>query len=160
MLDRVTYNGTIVFEPVNYTKKHEAQSSWKRVAMVQIEGDICEYYSWFIQKRYNLMLNKPLRNAHVTFINDSLRDLSCGGTKSLEQIDKTWNEVKDKWENKIIPITLNLDIRSDYEHWWFNIPEDEREILHGIRAELGLLHHEVLWNPTFSLGCKTNVTQA
>ena len=49
--------------------------------MVFIDGDVSEYYAWFVKKRYNLTLNKPLRGAHVSFINDSMRDLSQNGQK-------------------------------------------------------------------------------
>ena len=35
-------------------------------------------------------------------------------------------------------MTLDLEPRTNDEHWWFIIPHDERELLHSIRAELGL----------------------
>jgi len=69
--------------------------------MVFFEGDVAEYYAWFIKKRYNLILNKPLRGAHISFINDSTP-------------------------------------KTNDEHWWLNIPHEEREQLQSIREELGL----------------------
>jgi hypothetical protein len=48
----------------------------EKMAMILLDGDVTEYYAWFIQKRYNLILNKPLRGAHISFINDSMRDLT------------------------------------------------------------------------------------
>ena len=72
MNNKVVLVGKIEFEPENITKKHNTQSPWKRIAMVTIDGDVTEYYSWFIEKRYNLKLNKPLRRAHISFINDSI----------------------------------------------------------------------------------------
>ena len=45
MSDKVVLMGRIKFEPENRTKKHDEQSSWKRIAMVTIEGDVTEYYS-------------------------------------------------------------------------------------------------------------------
>lgn len=150
MKDRITLSGKIGFEPENKTKKHNAQSSWKRMAMVHLDGDITEYYAWFIQKRYNLVLNKPLRGAHISFINDSIKDLSVNGTKTIEQIDATWNAVKAKWDKQIIPITLDLSPRTDDRTWWLNIPHEERELLHGIRAELGL--GKPFWGLHMSIG--------
>jgi hypothetical protein len=138
METKITLFGRIGFEPENKTKKHNSQSSWKRMAMVFFDGDICEYYAWFIQKRYNLVLNKPLRGAHISFINDSIKELSCNGTKTMEQIDADWEAVKKKWDKKKIEVTLDLDPRTDDKHWWLNIPHDQRDLLHGIRAELGL----------------------
>ena len=145
MNDKVVLMGKIVFEPVNYTKKHSMQASWKRIAMVFIDGDVTEYYSWFLKKRYNLVLNKPIRGAHISFINDSLRDMSNNGQKSLQEVDKIWNEAKAKWDGKHIPIMLSLDPRTSDKHWWLNIPHDYRDKLHQIRAEVGL------GRPTFGL---------
>lgn len=138
MKDRITLYGKIGFEPENKTKKHNEQSSWKRMAMVHVDGDVTEYYSWFIKRRYNLELNKPLRGAHISFINDSIRDLTQNGVIPFDEMNKTWEAVKTKWDKQVIPVTLDLDPRTDDKHWWLNIPHDERELLHGIRAELGL----------------------
>ena len=130
--------GKIEFEPEDKTKKHINQASWKKIAMVMIDGEICEYYSWFIRRRYNLSLNKPLRGAHISFINDSMKDLTQNGKKSVEEALNAWGVAKKKWHGKTIQIVINLDPRTDGRTWWFNIPQDEREILHSIRAELGL----------------------
>ena len=66
--------GKIEFDPINVTKKHNNQSSWKKTAMVKFDDDTFAYYSWFLQKRFNLFLNKPLRGTHVTIINDKCDD--------------------------------------------------------------------------------------
>lgn len=133
----VSYPGKIVFEPENKTKKHENQASWKKMAMVLFDGDIAEYYAWFIKKRFNLELNKPLRGAHISFINDSLTDMG-NGAKSNEEIETMWESVKSKWNGKEIIVTLNLHPYSDINHWWLIVDHNHREELHAIRAELGL----------------------
>lgn len=130
--------GKIKFEPEDKTKKHINQAAWKKNAMVMIDGEICDYYSWFIKKRYSLRLTKPLRGAHISFINDSLNDLTQNGEKSLEEALNAWETTKNKWDGKTIQIAINLDPRTNGTHWWFNIPHEEREILHSIRAEVGL----------------------
>ena len=145
----IIYQGIIDFEPENKTKKHNSQSSWKRVAMVLLDGDkgqLCEYYAWFIKRHYDIELIKPLRRAHVTFINDSMRDLSLGW-RSEEQINETWEQVKNKWNGKTIDVVLNLNIRISEPHIWLNVPEECRTQLHDIRAELGLSR------PYFGLHC-------
>ena len=48
--------GILEFDPVNVTKKHLSQSSWKRTAMVRFDCDLFAYYSWFLEKRFNLKL--------------------------------------------------------------------------------------------------------
>ena len=60
-MNYIKLKGKILFDPVNLTKKHRLQADWKKVAYIQFEGDICEYYAWFINKRYDLQLNKPIR---------------------------------------------------------------------------------------------------
>jgi len=132
-METVKLTGFIKFDPPDVTNKHIKQSSWKKVAMVHIGGDVCEYYSWFLRKRYNLKLHKPLREAHVTFINDRISDVN----------DK-WDEVKKKWDNKKIDIIIDLSPKTDSSepnsdhHWWFNIPHEYRGKLQSIRSELGL----------------------
>jgi hypothetical protein len=37
----------------------------EKMAMILLDGDVTEYYAWFIQKRYNLILNKPL-GVHIS----------------------------------------------------------------------------------------------
>ena len=106
--------------------------------MVFIDGDVTEYYSWFIQRRYNLVLNKPLRGAHISFINDSMRDLAINDTRTPEEIETLWEAVKKKWDGKQINITLDLNPKTDDRSWWLNIPHDERDELQSIRSELGL----------------------
>ena len=136
MSELISIKGKFVFDPVDYTNKHKAQASWKKVAMVVFEGEDCEYYAWFIKKRYMLNLNKPLRGAHITFINDSLRDMGDG--------IKDWDKLKAKYNGKEIEVILSVDPRTDSNdpastnHWWLNVPEECRVELHDIRKEIGL----------------------
>jgi len=138
MKERITLTGKIGFEPEDKTKKHKNQASWKKMAMVFLDGDICEYYAWFIMRRYNLPLNKPLRGAHISFINDSMRDLTQNGKISKQEVLNKWEEVKDKWNGKEIEIVLDLNPNTNGTHWWFNIPHEERDNIQAIRDELGL----------------------
>lgn len=137
MSNFVIYSGIIIFDPENKTKKHDIQAEWKRTAMVLIDGEICEYYQWFINKRYNLQLNKPLRNAHISFINDRFSDVN-NNTGTEEEKIILWDSVKEKYNNKEINVVLDLDVRANKNHWWLNIPEEYRVELHNIRTELGL----------------------
>lgn len=134
----LTYKGVIHFDPENVTRKHLNQSDWKRMAMILIDGEMTELYAWFIEKRYNLKLNKPLRNAHISFINDSINDIKKGLNCTDQEAELVWRQVKEKWDGKEVEITLNVDARSNAEHWWLVVPEEERTLLHSIRAELGL----------------------
>jgi hypothetical protein len=150
MNNRIKLTGKIEFEPSDKTKKHKGQSSWKKMAMVLISGDICEYYAWFLQKRYNLVLNKPLRGGHISFINDSMRDLSLNGVRTEEETEALWESVKTKWHGKEIEIVLDIDPKTDDRIWWLNIPNEERGVLQSIRTELGL--GRPYWGMHMSIG--------
>ena len=126
----IQLTGKIWFDPKNVTRKHNLQADWKRMAMVVFDGDVCEYYSWFIKKRYNLTLNRPLRGAHISFINDSIRDM---GDKADE-----WDRVKEKYNGTEVTVTLDLDVRTDSTHWWLVVEHESRKPLLDIRSELGL----------------------
>ena len=135
----ITYRGKIQFDPENITKKHLNQADWKRMALIMFDGDLAEYYAWFIFKRYGLKLNKPLRGAHISFINDSMRDIKSGlKTDSDKYANKVWNDVRKKWDNKEIDVVLNLNARSDFKYWWLIVDHDYRKPIHDIRKELGL----------------------
>ena len=106
--------------------------------MVFINGDLCEYYAWFIKKRFNLDLVKPLRGAHISFINDSIRDMQ--GNSEVEK-RALWEAIKNKYNGKYVDINLNisnLKTMGNGEHWWFIVDHDHRDELHDIRKELGL----------------------
>ena len=120
--------GRIVFDPPNITGKHKKQGEWKKVALLEFSGDIKKYYRWFIKKRYNLILGEPIRQAHITFINDRHSDMT----------NDNWGTIKKKWNGKSIEITLSTDVRGDGINWWLVVPEESRKGLHDIRAELGL----------------------
>jgi len=130
MRNEIKTFGIIQFDPLDLTNKHELQASWKKVALVNIEGDISQYYAWFLKKRFNLTLNPPIRNSHVTFINDK----QSNSTTVLSN----WEDIKKKWNGVKIPIILNVSPRTDGKHWWLKINEEDRVQLHSIREELGL----------------------
>lgn len=134
--------GTIKFDPPDKTNKHLEQSSWKKIAMIifeepeDIKGGICDYYSWFINKRFNIKLLRPLRGAHITFINDREGD-----------VKGDWEKVKKKWDSKKIEVILNVEPRTDSaetkknkitHNWWLNVPHEHRNGIQSIRNELGL----------------------
>lgn len=115
--------GKLIFNPINVTKKHNKQASWKKVAFVKFDGEDAAYYSWFLEKRFNLKLNKPLRGTHVTFINDIVND-------------EIYKEASKVFNNKEITIKYDPSkVRSSGTHWWINVESDD---LKNIRSAMGL----------------------
>jgi hypothetical protein len=115
--------GKIEFDPINVTKKHNRQASWKRNVIVKFDCDLHLYYSWFLEKRFNLKLNKPLRGTHITIISDIVDN----------QIYEQAREIFDGKE-----LTFQYDptyIRSNATHWWIKVYCDD---VKNIRTAMGL----------------------
>lgn len=106
--------------------------------MVFFEGDVCEYYAWYLKKRFNLTLNKPIRNAHISFVNDRNNDMTLDGQLTLEQVNINWNRIKDAWDGREVDISICLDYDGDGYHWWLNVEEESKKSLQMIRNELNL----------------------
>lgn len=116
--------GKIVFDPVNKTKKHSKQSTWKKVAMVEFKDDTWAYYSWFLKNRFGLVLNKPLRGTHFTIINDVVDE-------------EIYAQARELFDGKEITIQYDpTNIRSnDKGHWWLKAYSDDAK---NIRTAIGL----------------------
>lgn len=145
MENKFKLKGTIIFDPKDKTSKHKMQSSWKKIAMVVFDrnSDICDYYAWFIKKRYGIVLNTPLRGPHISFINDHIRDLNGGfynpkSSGSKKHRDEMWRKLKEKYHNESIEVILSTEIQTNGEHWWLRVEHEDRKILYDIRDEVGL----------------------
>ena len=141
--NEITYEGTIIFDPKDRTAKHKAQSSWKKLAMIEFGGDMCDYYAWFIKNRYGITLNSPLRGPHISFINDHIRDLNggffnpndCGTEKERHQM---WEDLKKKYHKTKMKVVISTEVQTNGEHWWLRIEHEHRKDMQAIRDEIGL----------------------
>lgn len=115
--------GKIIFDPINVTRKHKKQSSWKKVVIIKFDGDIDQYYSWYIHKIYGIRLNKPLRGSHVTIINDIVDD-------------EIYLQAKEIFDGKEISVEYDPEqVRTNDKHWWINVKSEDSE---NIRVAMGL----------------------
>jgi hypothetical protein len=115
--------GNIEFDPINVSKKHSKQSAWKKTCLVKFDCEMHLYYAWFIERRFGLKLNQPLRGTHVTVINDIVDD-------------EIYRQSREVFNGK--EITLQLDptnIRSNSTHWWLKVYSDDAR---NIRSAMGL----------------------
>ena len=121
--------GKLLFDPVDLTKKHGLQSTWKKNVIAVIDDeDFCEYFAWFIKKRYNLKIVDPIRGAHLTIINDKLID-------GIDATERKYSRSKSMFNGKVIDITYDLDIRTDGKYWWFKAQSNEAIM---VRQHIGL----------------------
>ncbi len=122
-----TVQGRLVFDLPDVTKKHVKQASWKKTALVMIENpDFCNYYAWFVKKRYNLELYRPLRDTHFTVINDKI--------ETEEELLK-YEEGRAKHNGKMINVEYGIDVRTDDISWWLGARSLEAE---QVRIDCGL----------------------
>ena len=121
--------GKIIFDPADLTNKHVNHSSWKKHIIAFIdEPDFCAYFSWFIKKRYSLNIHYPIRDVHLTVVNDKLVD-------GINASERKYSRSKSMFSGKVIDITYDLDIRTDGRSWWFKAQSDDAIIL---RQHIGL----------------------
>lgn len=101
--------GKIKFDPPEYTKKHNRQGAWKKVVIIEFPGtDLDGMWRWYMNKRFGLKLNPPIRKCHVTLINDKVTGVD-------------WNEIKRKYDGQYVNVQVTNRLRSNGEHWWLNV---------------------------------------
>jgi hypothetical protein len=125
-----TVKGKIVFDPKDMTRKHAAQSDWKRSAIVLLDCDTHLYYMWLLERRFGLKLNRPLRGTHFTIINDRV---------NTKERTESFERAKEKWDGKEVEFTYKPDYRTDDKHFWFRVHSDDA-IQIRTDAELGKPH--------------------
>jgi len=133
--DWLSITGKLIFDPTDKTNKHKLQSSWKKSAIIMFNDDVCEYYAWFIKKRFNFDLNKPLRGSHYTLINDKYNNTTL------------WNKVKELHQGDSVEVFYNTNLRSNTEHWWLKSFSTQGN---KIRQELNL--GKPFFNPHITIG--------
>lgn len=102
--------GVLIIDPPDITRKHHKQSSWKRVAIIQFPGDDTDkMWRWYLKSRFGLELNQPLRQCHLTIINDKFND------------EIEWKEFKSKFNRMIIEVEPTKELLSNGEHWWLKV---------------------------------------
>lgn len=130
MINEFTENikAKVVFDPKDLTKKHGKHSEWKKHVIAFIdEPDFCDYYIWFLKKRYGIFLVKPIRGVHFTVINDRLSD---GNATEVE-----YKASKKLYSGKVIDIEYSVDVRTDGKHWWLRARSNDAMF---IRQQCGL----------------------
>lgn len=106
--------------------------------IITVPDDISNYYSWFIRRRYGLKLMPPAWGPHISIIRGE-------GTK-LDAIN--WLLFKQKYHEKKVEFDYDIDVRTNGEHWWLKIYNDE---IKDIREEMGL-KRDPFWNLHLTIG--------
>lgn len=125
---------TILFDPINLTDKHEKQSEWKKTVVCVTDSEIDKYYAWFLERRFNLVLNRSIRKAHITIVADRITD------------KEKYQQAKEIFNGKEIIFKYDPEeIRSNGTDWWIKVYNTDIE---AIREFAGLER-----KPFFNLHC-------
>lgn len=109
----------IQYDPVPLSGKAETMSKpWWMIATC--EGDLTEYYAWFVKQRTGIMIQRPAWGAHISVI------------RGEEPPNK---ELWGKHQGKEITVIYDPDVRTNGEHWWMRVHSAD---LLDIREEIGL----------------------
>lgn len=140
--------GKLIIDPVNLTKKQRGQSTWKKVAIIELTCDIDKYYRWLVQRRYPLIrgvnshtdwLNPPQRGPHITIINDRFSD------------DVIWEEFRERFNGVEIEFSYDPEFgfRNNGEYIYIKVDSPQsmniRNILqlgdpyYGFHLTIGLV---------------------
>jgi hypothetical protein len=110
----------IKYDPVPLTGKAETMfKEWWMIATV--EGELTEYYAWFVLKRTGIILQRPAWGAHISVIRGE-----------EPENKKLWK----KYQDSEVTMVYDPDVRTNGEHWWMRAHCPE---LLDIREELGLV---------------------
>ena len=123
------------YDPVPLTGNAEKMSRpWWMIAT--IDGEMTDYYAWFLKKRTGIVLQRPAWGAHISVI------------RGEEPVNK---ELWKKHEQKEVNLLYDIDLRTNGDHWWMRV--FSRDLL-DVREELGLFRfpqfamHLTLGRPT------------
>ncbi len=116
--------GILDFYPANVSKKHELQSSWKKVAIIRFDGDTHLYYEWLLERRFGLSFNAPLRGTHLTVINGIVDE-------------RLYSECSARFHGKEMAALYDPTriMSNEKGHWWIDA---ECEGAVEIRKSIGL----------------------
>lgn len=104
------------------------------------EGEVSEYYTWFLKNRTGIALMRPAWGSHISIVRGEMP----------VNID-AWK----KYDGQVISLEYDPDIRSNGKHWWLKV---ECEQMLDIREELGLVRKHPL-SLHLTLGMPTPLSQ-
>ena len=107
----IEIKGILHFDPVNISRKHNKQASWKKIAIIKLQDDT------------DLELNRSIRGSHVTLISDIVDDV-------------IWEEARKVFDGSEISVFYDPEeVRTNGTHWWLKIYSKDSE---NIRVSMGL----------------------
>lgn len=121
----VSCSGRFEFSPDRPGMKKIHRLS-NQTLIVNIDGGIIDYYSYWLLKYKNIRLSRPAWGAHVTIINDKDR------VKDIE----TFEHLKAEFNKSYIKIFHSVQLRKQWQFWILDVEPSEEFLF--IRHALGI----------------------
>lgn len=112
--------GSYVFDPLALINSADLfKPFW---VIIRLDDDTSDYYSWFIEKRYGIKVQRPAWGSHISIIR--------GEQTSIEY----WESFKKEYNNKPVKLIHNSELRSNGKHWWIRVSSEEAK---DLREKMG-----------------------
>lgn len=118
-------NGKFIFSPARPGLK-KSHRSFDSAVILKVDNGITEYYSWWLNKKYGLVLAKPAWGTHITVVSDKDR------VKDLD----AFAALKQSFNGKILAVPHHVEIKKQWQFWVLDVKPTAEMI--QIRQSLGL----------------------
>lgn len=128
--------GKIIFDPLpdSGNAKKLFKPYW---GIIKCDDDIDDYYRWFLERRFNLILSKPAFGPHITIFDG----------ETPKDINK-WELLKKRYNNSEVNFKYDIFTKSNGKHWWLKCYCDE---IQSMREKLEFKSH-LKWSLHLTLG--------
>lgn len=118
----ITGEGIIKFDPRALTNADTLFKPWWCVILLYESDDTGDYYSWFIEKRYGIKIQRPAFGNHISLV------------RGEETTEDKWEMFKNKYDGKPVKFYHDSELRTNGKHWWIRIISEESK---DMREEMG-----------------------
>lgn len=138
MLKLIKSYGTITFdpEPIKDPTGKMFKPWWM---IIKVECDITQFYSWWLEKRYGIKLQRPAWGAHISVIRNEMSEV--------------WDVFKNKLDGGLLNFEYDPIPKSNGQHWWLKVFSDD---IYKIRNDMG--YGEMEFSPHLTIGTPTPKT--
>ncbi len=134
--------GVISFDPnpIKGSTKKMFKPWW---VIGRIDGDIGNYYSYLLQKRHGIRLQRPAWGPHISVV------------RGEQTSQDNWDQFKEKYDEKSFKFTYEVSPKTNGDHWWLRVICDE---LKQLREDMGY-SRDGKWGLHLTLGLPIPVCQ-
>lgn len=125
MTQEARCNGKFIFSPDRPGLK-KAHRAFDNAVILKVDNGITEYYSWWLNRKYGMVLSKPAWGTHITVVSDKDR------VKDLN----SFNLLKNRFNGKIVQVPHLVVVKKQWQFWVVDVKPTNEMI--EVRKSLGL----------------------